>query len=314
MAITPKNLLTSQLEQWPLAAKNYDELKSVSRRNVSDSHLNIYLQFNPNRILSSAAQMDKASIESRPCFLCPHHLPKEQIKTIISNEYQLLVNPYPIFNQHFTIPTYAHTPQRIEHSLEFMLDGAQRFPELILFYNGPKCGASAPDHLHFQAGNRTFLPIEADYQSKTYCETIVNQPSITISRWHNYLRPVFTFEGNNKELILRYFHHFYLSFKMMQPNEDEPMLNIITYYESNYWIIHFFPRQLHRPHQYFATGDDQILISPASVDMGGVLVLPREQDYQKMTIDDVTNIYDQVCLNQSDMDILQSHLTSLNIK
>jgi hypothetical protein len=308
MTLSPHQLIENQLSQWPLARKNYDDLKNVVRRKISDNAPDIYLQFNPNRILSSAAKVDAASIQARQCFLCPDNLPAQQLKVQIENAFQLLVNPYPIFNEHFTIPTLAHQPQRIKDSIGQMLDFSKIFSSLTLFYNGPKCGASAPDHLHFQAGNKGFLPIEADFESKRYCRSIINFPSITIWRWHNYLRPVFTFESNDKQLILNYFHKLHAKFASIQPLEDEPMLNIISYYQSDTWIVHVFPRRKHRPQQFFETGVQQILLSPASVDMGGVIILPREEDYHKTSLADIKDIFEQVCVSDEEMDILQKSL------
>lgn len=313
MSFNHTNFLNQQLEQWPLAAKNYNELKGVRRRKVTSSKPDIYLQFNPNRIISSSAKVDDHSIKARPCFLCPNNLPSEQLRVPLSDDLQLLVNPYPIFNQHFTIPTLSHQPQRITNNFEMMLTLAQRFNQLTFFYNGPKCGASAPDHLHFQAGNRHFLPIETDFASKQFCSPIVQNEDISIYQWNNYLRQTLTLESRNKVLIDKYFTHFYNTFANLQPNEEEPMLNILSYYESDCWIIHLFPRRLHRPKQFFATGDEQILLSPASVDMGGVVILPREEDYNKLNINDISDIFSQICVDESTMQQLCNELINLKI-
>jgi len=313
MSINFTGFLNQQLEQWPLASKNYNELERVLRRKLSNSLPDIYLQFNPNRIISSAAKVDAQSIQARPCFLCPANLPAEQIKKTLMDDLQLLVNPYPIFNQHFTIPILAHQSQRIANHFGMMLTAAQRIEKLTIFYNGPKCGASAPDHLHFQAGNRHFLPIEADFESKQFCKPIIQNTNITIYQWNNYLRQVMTIESQHKDLIEKYFSHFYTTFAKLQPNEDEPMLNILSYYESDRWITHLFPRRLHRPTQFFATGNEQILLSPASVDLGGVIILPREEDYKKLSINDIADIFNQICVEESTMQHLCNEFINLKI-
>lgn len=313
MSFNHINFLNQQLECWPLAAKNYNELKSVLRRKLSQSLPNIYAQCNPNRIISSAAKVDEHTIKSRPCFLCPSNLPSEQMKEPLMDDLQILVNPYPIFNQHFTIPTLTHQPQRIVNHFEWMLSIARQFNELTIFYNGPKCGASAPDHLHFQAGNQNFLPIEEDFESKQFCEPIIESHGCSIYQWNNYLRQIITIEGNDKTKIQQYFNCFYVAFAKLQPLEEEPMLNILTCYKTDRWIVHIFPRRLHRPKQFFATGHEQILLSPASVDLGGVVILPREEDYNKITINDLSDIFNQICVEESTMQLLVNELINLKI-
>ncbi|MDR0866076.1 MAG: DUF4922 domain-containing protein, partial [Candidatus Symbiothrix sp.] len=155
-----KDLLCDQLEEWSLVKSNYEALKNVKSKEFQFDGFIIKVQFNPARIVSSAAKIDAKSIQERKCFLCPANLPKEQTGIPFGNDYQLLVNPFPIFPEHFTIPTYKHTDQLIIHRYGDMLDLAKSMDKYTVFYNGPKCGASAPDHAHFQAGIKGFLPLE----------------------------------------------------------------------------------------------------------------------------------------------------------
>jgi ATP adenylyltransferase/5',5'''-P-1,P-4-tetraphosphate phosphorylase II len=300
------SFLKSQLSTWSLAATNYAALNQVQRRTLTCEGVQIHLQFNPHRILSSTAKVDSASIQSRPCFLCDKHLPQEQHRQALGDGFQLLVNPYPIFPEHFTIPTLTHQPQRIATAFGSMLDVAHQMQHTTIFYNGPRCGASAPDHLHFQAGNRGFLPIEADFLSKQWCKAIITHHNITFWKWDNYLRSVITIEGNDHQSLATAFQCVYRAMEKWHPNEAEPMLNVLAYWDHNHWTIHIFPRANHRPWQFAATGDDQILISPASVDFGGVWILPREVDFNKLNANHLIDIFKQTSTDSAICDAIQT--------
>ena len=177
-----------------------------------------------------------------------------------------------------------------------MLDLAAKLDDFIIFYNGPKCGASAPDHLHFQAGNKGFLPIEKDFAIGKCCQKVRRIESVIISHWPDYQRGIISLKGNDKTDLIDSFNHIYNNLQMRLPDEDEPMLNILASFEHGDWIIHIFPRTLHRPAQYFEKGEKQILLSPAAVDLGGMLITPREEDFIKISKEDVTDIFNQVSL------------------
>jgi ATP adenylyltransferase/5',5'''-P-1,P-4-tetraphosphate phosphorylase II len=203
-----KKLLQSQLKDWELARTNYEALKNVKTREFRFDGFTIRVQFNPARIRSSAAKVDAKSIQERKCFLCPDNLPKEQEGIPFDNAYQALVNPFPIFPEHFTIPTYEHTCQRILNRYEDMLGLAESLDRYTIFYNGPECGASAPDHAHFQAGIKGFLPIEEEIVSMPK-ETIYKAGEINVSVLRNYLRNCFLIETKNKEKAIRFFKLLY---------------------------------------------------------------------------------------------------------
>ena len=162
-------LISEQVTGWDLASKNYEGLRKVKVKTFYLGNYHIDIQFNPERIVSSAAKVDARSIEARPCFLCQENLPPQQRGLLLDDGYMVLVNPFPIFPKHLTIPNMLHTDQLILGNFESMLDLASRLDEFIIFYNGPKCGASAPDHLHFQAGSKGFLPIEKDFSNERCC-------------------------------------------------------------------------------------------------------------------------------------------------
>ncbi len=302
-------LIKDQLQNWDLAAKNYKGLKQVeTRKLIFDSGTEIRIQFNPGRIRSSAAKVDAASIEARPCFLCQKNLPSAQRGVAFEEDYLVLVNPFPIFPRHLTIPHKSHIPQRIQGHLGDMMRLARALSDFVVFYNGPKCGASAPDHLHFQAGNKGFLPIEREFGSQ-HQPLPVNEAGLHISVLNHYLRKTLVLEGDDADEIEKWFNHIYSFLEKVQPGEDEPMLNILCSWEADRWRLFIFPRKEHRPRQFYAPGDAQILLSPASVDFGGVLITPRHEDFLKLNNLLVEDIFEQVTLGNNEWQRLKEVLT-----
>ncbi len=298
------NLFNSQLKDWELAGKNYNQLDKVLTRSLGFEGYEIIIQFNPERIRSSSAKVDAKSISERPCFLCSKNRPAEQRGVSFGKSMTVLINPFPIFFRHLTIPSEDHTDQRIRSSFRDMLELVEALPEYVVFYNGPQCGASAPDHLHFQAGNRGFMPIEKDFSDGSLTELISSKDSIGIWKWKGYLRTLLTLKGSDPVTLSSHFNKIFDNLLHIQSSGPEPMLNILAYYDSGNWIIHIFPRKVHRPSQFYAEGKDQILLSPAAVDLGGVLIAPREEDFIKILAADVANIFRQVCLDKDDLNYL----------
>lgn len=294
-----QNLLSEQLREWEQARLNYEALAKVESKDFSFGKFIIKVQFNPARIQSSAAKVDAKSIQERKCFLCPANLPEVQKGIPFENTYQILVNPFPIFPQHFTIPTYQHVDQLILNRYGDMLDLAKGLDEYTFFYNGPKCGASAPDHAHFQAGNKGFLPVEKDieYIDK---ETIFEIETLRVYAFKNYLRNGFLIEAEDQKQAVDFFKTLY-SLLEIKEGEKEPMMNIISWYQDGKWFSCIFPREKHRPSCFFAEGNENILISPASVDLGGVFITPLEKDFMKITTEDIQTILKEVCMSDSDM-------------
>jgi hypothetical protein len=266
-----RRLFDEQLANWKLAGENYKALEQVETKILFVDEREYKVQFNLARLISSAAKVDAQSIRERKCFLCVENRPPEQKGILFNERYTILVNPYPIFPRHLTIPATEHTPQRIAPRFGDMLDLAQQLDDYIVFYNGPKCGASAPDHFHFQAGNKGFLPIEKE------------------KSWFNYIR----IESDIKQEIVALFQ--VICDKLpLQSGDDEPMMNILAWYESGKWVVCIFPRKKHRPACYGAEGDTNLLISPASVDLGGVFITPLEKDFLKITAKDISQILNEV--------------------
>jgi len=295
-------LFAEQLSDWSLAKLNYSQLEKVRIRKFSFGTFKVLVQYNPERIRSSSAKVDAKSIGDRPCFLCAKNRPPEQRGIDLDNNLTILVNPFPIFKRHLTIPSELHTDQRIGNNFDTMLSLAEAMPLFTVFYNGPQCGASAPDHLHFQAGNIGFMPVENDFLSGRHPKLLSSDQGMEIWKWESYLRGIITLKGNDRKKLVRVFDRLFDRLSETQPGRPEPMLNILTGYSRDEWTIHIIPRKQHRPKQFFAEGDTQILISPAAVDLGGVIITPREEDFLRITKDDIEDIFRQVCFNESELD------------
>ncbi len=287
-----------QKQSWPLAAANYTGLASVEEKQFNFGGFVVKVQFNPERIRSSAAKVDTASITARKCFLCDENRPVEQKAIGCGDRFQILVNPFPIFHRHFTVSSLAHTDQLFFENIAEMLQIAKKMEGFTVFYNGPECGASAPDHLHFQAGENGFMPVEAEFQTLVTDKNnlLFETGSTKIWAFENYLRRMISIETTDFEEAVQAIQFFTAKFHEFQPEKKEPMLNVLCYFSDAKWTVHLFPRKLHRPSQFFAEGEEQILLSPASVDFGGIFITPRKEDFDKITAADIADIFEQVTI------------------
>jgi hypothetical protein len=269
-------------------------------------------QFNPERIRSSAANTSKEAILSRPCFLCPENLPPEQTGIPATDRFILLVNPYPIFPVHLTIPSTIHTPQRIDGNIGSLLEISRLLNEFVIFYNGPQCGASAPDHLHFQAGIRGILPLEDDLETLAtpLSQIMTGESSIRIFAAENFLRRFFQIRSASAETLQKILSAI---IKLLPAEKgEEPMVNILVWYNAPEWTVALFPRAKQRPWQYYADDFDKLIISPAAVELGGLVVLPREEDYFKLSGNDLASVFDQVTLGKDDFEVLKMKIAGLS--
>jgi len=288
-----RSLQKEQKKDWPLLGINLDGLKHARVREFSFDDFTIRVQFNPKRITSSAAKVDPESINKRRCFLCAVNRPEEQNEILFENDYEILCNPFPIFIEHYSIVKLQHVPQTIKGNFGRLLDLSKALPELVVFYNGPRCGASAPDHMHFQAGNLDFLPIETEYKNlMANHRSILNSPEISITAIDDGLRRFFILESTDKESTVAAFEDI-IRYADVPKVGEEPMMNILAYY-SGKWRVMVFLRNLHRPWQFFKKGEENILISPAAVDFGGTLITPLEKDFLKITREEIIDIFHQV--------------------
>ncbi len=289
-------LLERQKRDWDLLRDNYLNLINAQLRSFQFDGFEIKLQFNPGRIASSSAQVDEESIRSRPCFLCRENRPSMQAEFPLHDDLILLCNPYPIFPEHFTFATISHTPQLIIENLHLMLALARDLsPAYTVFYNGPKCGASAPDHLHFQAGTRGFMPIDKEYATLAK-RVLADRPNLRAFTADSYLRHFIALESRDRDVLMRAIEIVIRALLRLAPKCDEPMLNLHVSFESAVWRTVIFPRARHRPSFYLAEGDARILLSPAAVDLGGVCITPIQRDFQRITRQQIIQMFKEVTL------------------
>jgi len=303
---TLDELLEKQLEEWAIAKENYKNLEKTRLKEFQYNYFAVNVQFNPARIKSSGAGTDEKSLQERKCFLCTENLPKEQKGISFGGSYQILVNPYPIFPEHFTIRDINHREQLIAGRYPDMLDMAEIFTRHTIFYNGPKSGASAPDHAHFQAVKRKMLPVETDI-SEINKELLIRNDNLNVYALKEYLRNTFLIEAKDKNTAIGFFDYFYGLLEIKE-GDKEPGMNIIALYENSTWYTVIFLREKHRPDCFYAVGEDNILISPGAVDMGGILVTPLEKDFNKITSQNVSDILKEVCISNHKMESIINHL------
>lgn len=298
-----------QLSVWPMAASNFRDLKNVETRSLEVGGLEVRLQHNPARIRSSAAKVDKASLQARKCFLCSENRPQEQISMEFEGrkgrKYNILINPYPIFPEHLVIARNTHVPQSIWHRLPDMTDLARHHPSFTIFYNGPKCGASAPDHFHFQACPRGLMPLENDID-RLLDEKKAGKPAETLTyltsvqdaelfHYDKFTKGVFVLAATTSKSIAKLFYRL-LDCLPQREDETEPMFNLLAWYKpkpsqkisgishgrfGEYRAV-LLARDKHRSHHYFTDGPDHLTMSPGCADMAGLFIVPNTDDYQKL--------------------------------
>ena len=295
-----------QLEKWDDARHRFRDLKHVETKKLSEE---VRLQFNPARIVSTGAKIDKKTLGERPCFLCDKNRPKEQMSQQIDERFHLLVNPFPILPVHFSIPARKHQPQAIYKNYGEMHRFLSLHSELMVFYNGPKCGASAPDHLHFQAGSSGILPLQANWQrlSRNLTDIISLNDEEKIAVVRDFIVPAFVIISKSEESDETLFHRLYKSMPM-RGDETEPMMNIIAWRKGDEYISVVIPREKHRPEAYFAEGDAQVMVSPGALDMSGLIITPREEDFHKLTEESATTILQECGISTEKMNSIVTKL------
>ena len=308
-----KLLLEFQKESWEKLASGYKSLDSLQIKEFDFNNFKIKVQFNPGRIISSSAKVDSKSINNRTCFLCYENLPAEQKGILYKHEYLILCYPYPIFPEHFTLSNINHFPQSIKESFDMLLTFSKDLSQFYsVFYNGPKCGASAPDHLHFQAGNNYFIPIDDEFEflKDKYGEILIKNDKLTVRGIDDGLRRYISLEGNSKKAIINSFNIFFDIYYSIANNGEEPMMNILSsYQQESGWRIIIFLRNKHRSSHYFEEGYKNILISPAAVDIGGVCITPLEKDFKKITKELLQEIFQEIIIGKEHFDFIKSSLT-----
>lgn len=295
-----------QLEVWTDARHRFRDLKHVETRLFSDQ---LKLQWNPARIVSTGARIDKKTLGERPCFLCDKNRPKEQMSKQIDEKFHLLVNPFPILPVHFTIPARKHQPQLIYKNYGEMHRFISLHSDLMVFYNGPKCGASAPDHLHFQAGTNGILPLQTNWQrlSRNLTDIISLNDEEKISVVRDFIVPAFVIISKSAESDEALFRRLYKAMPQ-RGDETEPMMNIISWRKGEEFISVVIPREKHRPEAYFAEGDAQFVVSPGALDMSGLIITPREEDFRKLTEEKALSLLQECGVSEEKMNAIIAKL------
>jgi len=306
-----RHLLAQQKLSWLLLKNNYENLDNVLTKKFVFDNFEVKVQFNAGRITSSSADVSDESIRSRKCFLCTENLPPEQNGLAYNKHFIILSNPYPIFREHFTITKMHHTPQTIIGNFEELLNITRDLGTYYtVFYNGPRCGASAPDHMHFQAIVKNEIPVEYEFDKMVdkLGPMVVSNGKIKVRFFENHLRYFISLESQNKGELLSAFKTFMKAIKKISSPNEEPMINIISSYQENSWRLIIFPRRKHRPTQFLAEGKNKLLISPAAIDMGGLLITPRKEDYEKIIRKDVVDIFRQVTIAKEYFEFLRKKI------
>lgn len=300
------SFIASQIAEWPQAAGNFEALKGVKVKEVELPGWTVKVQFNPARIVSSSAKVDAKSLKERKCFLCAENRPSVQRGIDWGGKYTILINPFPIFPRHLTIPDRTHTDQLIADRIADMMQLASELADYTVFYNGPKCGASAPDHMHFQAGNSDFLTLGTALEVAEL-KTIATDGEATLALVDSLPLKVFVIDATDPAAGQRLFARLYAAIPVPE-GEKEPMMNLLCYATPAGVRLVVIPRKRHRPSFYGTEGEGTMLLSPASVDMGGVFITPLEKDFNALDAAKITQVLDELCLSTAEINTIAENV------
>ena len=302
-----------QLSRWPLACDNFRALKNVQVREVEVGGLKVKLQFNPARMVSSAAKLTKEDIAKRRCFLCQENRSGEQIMMKFEGrkgkKYHILINPYPIFPDHLVIAKARHTDQSIWHRYIDMLDLARKYADFSFFYNGPSCGASAPDHHHFQGAPKGLMPLENDVDARLgSLEEITSVQDARLYHYDNFTNGIFVIRAETAKSAAKLFYRL-LDCAPMHEGDSEPRINLFTYYRDGEFRSIVVFRRCHRSHHYFSDGPDHLTMSPGCADMAGVFIVPVEEEFHKITPELLSEMLSEVTISKEEQELMIWRLT-----
>jgi hypothetical protein len=337
LADLAEDLLKRQKKNWPGLSEGYAALGAIRIREIRGDGWDVQVQFNPRRIVSSGAKLDPESILRRPCFLCLKNLPPEQQAIRYRGDYLILCNPAPIFPVHYTIAHVRHLSQSLPDNMPTFLRIAADFgPGMTVFYNGPQCGASAPDHLHFQAAPAGLMPVEEEILDPRKRIGVRRRAGVKIYGTAGLGRGILVIEGEEEETVAALVGELIealgrltgsatrnprpagtaslpgspaLRAESFTSSAGEPLLNMLCRHTGEVWRLILFPRRRHRPDDYFRKGTGKLLISPGAVDMGGIIITPREEDFLALTPDLVSGIFREVAFDDMAVDALLTLLS-----
>ena len=298
-------LLELQKTTWPGLASGYEALGQAVSREIRGDGWAVTVQFNPRRIVSSGARVDPEAIRRRPCFLCSDHLPPEQQAILYRDDDLVLCNPMPIFPCHLTIAHRRHLPQALAGNITTLLRLAADFgPRTTLFYNGPRAGASAPDHLHFQAAPAGLMPVEKEVLDPRKRTGARRREGVEICRTEGLARGILLIEGSEAGSVAAAVARAIDLLGHSASSDGEPLLNLLCIHTGEGWRLLLFPRRRHRPDAYDREGEERLLISPGAVDMGGMIITSREKEFHGLTEEIVRGIFREVAFDDAAVDAL----------
>ena len=298
-------LIEHQKRTWPMLADGYTAFAAIETKRIEFDDSFVVVQHNPKRARSTAAAVDKASVEARKCFLCDAALPAEE-KGIAYGYLTLVCNPFPVLDRHLSIVHRDHIEQKISGNVETLLAlAAALSPDYFVLYNGPQCGASAPDHLHFQACSRELLPIENTVRAGdpeahcSVCEETAAQ-GLEVFTVTDAGRSVIVFRSSQVDELAPWIYAALAELPVAQSGV-EPMVNLVCTYDRRQWTVYLFPRARHRPASFFAEGSERLLVSPGAIDMAGVIVVPEREHFDRIGADEVRAIFSEVSLSEEEV-------------
>ncbi|MCF0176805.1 MAG: DUF4922 domain-containing protein [Bacteroidales bacterium] len=310
--------ISDQLSRWPLACKNFRALKDVRLRTMTVGGLEVTLQHNPARMISSAARTDAASLAERPCFLCRQNRPAEQVMLPFEGrkgkQYDILVNPYPIFPDHLVIANASHSKQSVWKRFVDMLDLSRAYRQFIFFYNGPNCGASAPDHHHFQAAGRGQMPLENDIcrliaeEDENTLQLLESQQDASLYKYGKFVNGIFLLRARSSKSAAKLFYRL-IDCAPTVEGDSEPRFNLFSWYENDEYRAVVVFRTSHRSSHYFSDGPDHLTMSPGCVDMMGLLIVPVPSEFESVTEGQIADMLSQVCIDKETEETIIRRLT-----
>ncbi len=290
-----EELFQRQLRTWPRLARGIEGLAQAETRPVHIDWFDVYVRHIPHRVVSTTAAVDRESVAKRPCFLCARNLDPEEEGIPFGADFTIYCNPFPIVDRHLTVVYQEHSVQQIANQFGNMLDITAALPGYFVIYNGPECGASAPDHMHFQAGSRTLFPIEKE---------TAGLAGITVP---GYARTVFLLRERDRWTLIDRMYRAIELLAEVTGKRPEPLINIAAFYEEKQWTVFLFPRQKHRP-AVFHTGE--LTVSPASIDLCGIFVVPLPKDFERITAGMISEIFREVTLPEDQVGEIAARLES----
>ncbi|MFN0084158.1 MAG: DUF4922 domain-containing protein [Blastocatellia bacterium] len=299
LRIAVQALMAQQFDTWPMLRDSITALGEVQSRALRVRGADVRVQFNPARIVSTAAVVDAAAIRERPCFLCLENLPPEEKGIAFGEEYVALCNPFPVLPGHLVIASRAHRPQTIRGTFDVFLDLARELGEgWFTVYNGPRCGASAPDHMHFQACSAEQAAVLQDLETWEARDSVM-AGAVESFALRGYRLNLLAARGEDPAALCGWFEHAERALAEITCSEEEPMMNLIAAFDANRWTVLCYPRGRHRPACYFAEEEARLTVSPAAIDLSGVMVVPRPDHFARISASDLERIYAEVTLDDA---------------